>query len=69
MPREKPPVNPEREPASRETRRAERRAEMEAAFRRGQRLETLGRVVAGVAHDFRNAVQAQIGGAELAQQA
>lgn len=48
---------------------AERRAEMEAALRRGQRLETLGRVVAGVAHDFRDAVQAQIGGAELAQQA
>ncbi|OJW31284.1 MAG: hypothetical protein BGO51_22400 [Rhodospirillales bacterium 69-11] len=48
---------------------ADRRAEMAAAFRRGQRLETLGRVVAGVAHDFRNAVQAQIGGAELAQQA
>jgi signal transduction histidine kinase len=48
---------------------AERRADAEAAFRQGQRLEALGQLAAGVAHDFRNVVQAVQGGARLIQQA
>jgi signal transduction histidine kinase len=48
---------------------AERRADAEAAMRQGQRLEALGQLTAGVAHDFRNVVQAVQGGARLIQQA
>ncbi len=48
---------------------AERRADAEAAVRQGQRLEALGQLAAGVAHDFRNVVQAVQGGARLIQQA
>jgi two-component system NtrC family sensor kinase len=44
---------------------AERRADAEAALREGQRLEALGQLAAGVAHDFRNVVQAVQGGARL----
>lgn len=45
------------------------RADAEAALRHGQRLEALGQVVAGVAHDFRNTVHAVQGGARLIRQA
>ena len=55
---------------------AERRAEaeavrgrIEALLRSAQRLETLGQVTAGVAHDFRNVIQAVQGGALLARRA
>jgi two-component system NtrC family sensor kinase len=48
---------------------AERRADAEAALREGQRLEILGQLAAGVAHDFRNMVQAVQGGARLIQHA
>lgn len=48
---------------------AERRAETEAVLRRGQGLEILGQVVAGVAHDFRNVVQGVQGAAELGRSA
>ncbi|WP_149538183.1 ATP-binding protein [Siccirubricoccus phaeus] len=46
---------------------AERRAEAEAALRQTQRLEALGQIAAGVAHDFRNTVQAVRAGARLAR--
>ncbi|MGG5810288.1 ATP-binding protein [Falsiroseomonas sp. CW058] len=48
---------------------AERRAEAEAALRQRQRLGVLGEVAAGVAHDFRNTVQAVQGGVVLARKA
>ena len=48
---------------------AERRAEAEAKLREGQRLEVLGQLAAGVAHDFRNTVQAVQGGVRLIRQA
>lgn len=62
----------ERAAAERAREEAERRAEAEAAravaevaLREGQRLETLGQIAAGVAHDFRNTVQAVQGGVRL----
>lgn len=42
-----------------------RRAAVEDAAREGQRLELLGQLAAGVAHDFGNVVQAVQGGARL----
>lgn len=42
------------------------RAEAEASLRTAQRLEVLGELAAGVAHDFRNTVQAVQGGVSLA---
>ena len=48
---------------------AELRAEAEAALRRGQRLEILGQIAAGVAHDFRNVVHTVRGGLELVHRA
>ena len=48
---------------------AELRAEAEAALRRGQRLEILGQIAAGVAHDFRNVVHTMRGGIYIAQRA
>jgi len=45
------------------------RADAEAAMREGQRLEALGQIAAGVAHDFRNVVQAVQAGAKLIQRA
>ncbi len=45
------------------------RADAEAAMRNGQRLEALGQIAAGVAHDFRNVVQAVQAGAKLIQRA
>jgi signal transduction histidine kinase len=48
---------------------AERRAGAEAALRKGQRLEVLGQLAAGVAHDFRNVVQAVQCGITLARNA
>ena len=48
---------------------AELRAEAEAALRRGQGLEILGQITAGVAHDFRNVVHAMQGGLDLVRRA
>jgi signal transduction histidine kinase len=48
---------------------AELRAQAESALRRGQRLEILGQIVAGVAHDFRNVAQAVLGGLDLVRRA
>ncbi|WP_132295528.1 hybrid sensor histidine kinase/response regulator [Roseicella aquatilis] len=48
---------------------AEARAEAEARLRAGQRLEALGQLAAGVAHDFRNLIQAVQGGARLVRHA
>jgi signal transduction histidine kinase len=48
---------------------AELRAEAEAALRRGQRLEILGQIAAGVAHDFRNVVHAVRGGMDIVRRA
>jgi signal transduction histidine kinase len=48
---------------------SELRAEAEAALRRRQRLEILGQITAGVAHDFRNVVHAMQGGLDLVRQA
>lgn len=44
---------------------AERRAEAEARLRQTERIGALGQVTAGVAHDFRNIVQAVQSGARL----
>jgi len=62
--------------AQRERREAERRAaaetaraDAEAALREAQRLEALGQLAAGVAHDFRNTVQAVQSGASMARRA
>jgi signal transduction histidine kinase len=41
------------------------RADIEAALHQGQKREMLGQITAGVAHDFRNVVQAVQGGARL----
>ena len=59
----------ERAAAERVRAEAERRAEAEAALREGQRLEALGQLAAGVAHDFRNTVQAVQAGVQLIRQA
>ncbi|MCO6419917.1 ATP-binding protein, partial [Siccirubricoccus sp. KC 17139] len=48
---------------------AARRAEAETVLRHTQRLEALGQIAAGVAHDFRNTVQAVRSGTKLAQKA
>ncbi|TPG51881.1 hypothetical protein EAH89_19170 [Roseomonas nepalensis] len=48
---------------------AEQRGRAEAAMRESQRMGALGQVAAGVAHDFRNTVQAVTGGTLLARQA
>jgi signal transduction histidine kinase len=45
------------------------RADAEAALRRSRRLEALGQLVAGVAHDFRNTVHAVQAGARLIDRA
>ena len=42
---------------------AERRAEAESRLAHAQRVDALGRIVGGVAHDFKNIVQAMRGGA------
>lgn len=42
---------------------AERRAEAERRLAHAQRVDALGRIVGGVAHDFKNIVQAMRGGA------
>jgi two-component system NtrC family sensor kinase len=44
---------------------AERRADAEAALRHAERVNALGRLAAGVAHDFSNAVQAITSGVRL----
>ncbi len=49
---------------------AERRAEAEARLRHSQRVDALGRMVGGVAHDFRNIVMAvQAGSRSIQRQA
>jgi signal transduction histidine kinase len=48
---------------------SELRAEAEAALRRRQRLEILGQITAGVAHDFRNVVHTMQGGLDLVRRA
>ena len=48
---------------------AEQRGRAEAAMRESGRMSALGQVAAGVAHDFRNTVQAVTGGTLLARQA
>jgi PAS domain S-box-containing protein len=41
------------------------RNRMETALRHGQKMEAIGRLAAGVAHDFNNILQAVIGGLDL----
>jgi len=41
------------------------RNRIEAALRHGQKMEAIGRLAAGVAHDFNNILQAVIGGLDL----
>ena len=59
----------ERDALSRARDEAEQRGRAEAAMREGQRMGALGQVAAGVAHDFRNTVQAVVGGMALVRQA
>ncbi|MFC0386831.1 ATP-binding protein [Muricoccus vinaceus] len=59
----------ERDALAQARREAERREQAEAAMREGQRFELLGQLAAGVAHDFRNVVQAVQSGARLIQNA
>jgi signal transduction histidine kinase len=48
---------------------AELRAEIEAKLRQGQRLEVLGQIAAGMAHDFRNIIHVVHGSIHLVEQA
>jgi signal transduction histidine kinase len=59
----------ERAEAERRAEAEKARADAEAAMRGAQRLEALGQVAAGVAHDFRNTIHAVQSGARLAEQA
>lgn len=59
----------ERDAQERARQQAEARADAEVALRRGQRLAVLGQTVAGVAHDFRNTVQAVQAGVVLLEKA
>jgi signal transduction histidine kinase len=59
----------ERAEAERRAEAEKARADAEAAMRGAQRLEALGQVAAGVAHDFRNTVHAVQSGARMVEQA